>query len=376
MILPLISTLATLAHADDLCGSKTPPLGYRIVVGHASGPRARAIEAARDRALQNALVLYAPHFSPLQEASFREQVFDWSDDNWVPGRFMVEGTACVRLAIAQEAFTAHRDALDRLTASLGALADRVRDRTASVDLLAPVWDRSGCAAENGDAIRTTLLGQLQGVKEVRGGPRLAIRLAALDRVVTGAVTLDGVALGGFDFPLTVLGVEPGEAGRCAANGTLGLEGDDRRGAAGLTVGLRLGSHASDACEGDPDNPVLSTSAPARVQVFSVDRTGGGHFVGAWELNGTTSLGEGTLTPMPQGGDERLVAVAVPPGSDFGRSGAWTEYCRLPGPFSASWFPGSAAIGTTTFIVHPAGMRGCAPGVSGASTVAADAPVCR
>jgi hypothetical protein len=376
MILPLLSTLASLALADDLCGSKTPPTGYRIVVGHASGPRARAIEAAHEAALQNALDLYGGHLSPLQQASFREQVYDWSEDNWVPGRFLAEGDACARLTIAEEAFTAHRDALDRLTRSLLAFADPVRASTTRVDLLAPVWDRSGCAAEIGDAIRTTLRGQLQGVEEVRGGTPLAIRLAALDSVVRGSVTLDGKSLGSFDFPLTVLGVEPGEVGRCAANGTLGLEGDDRRGAAGLTVGLRLGSHASDACEGDLDNPVLSTSAPARVQVFSVDRTGGGHFVGVWELNGTTSLGEGTLTPMPQGGDERLVAVAVPPGSDFGRSGAWTEYCRLPGPFSASWFPESAAIGTTTFIVHPAGMRGCAPGVSGASTVAADAPVCR
>ena len=373
---PLLTTLATLAFADDLCGSKTPPTGYRIVKAHAPGPRARAIEAAHDAAVQNALSLYAGHLSPLQEAAFREQVFDWSDDNWAPGRFMEEGTACVRLAIAEEAFTAHRDSLDRLTRSLEALADRVRGRTASVELLAPVWDRSGCAADIGPAIRTTLLGALQGVELAPGGPRLAMRLAALDSVVTGAVTLDGVAIGGFDFPLTMFGLEPGEAGKCASNATLGLGGDDREGAGGLSMRVRLGSHVGEGCEGDRDNPLLTTSAPARVQVFSVDSSGTGHFVGVWVVYGTAGLGEGTLAPMPDGGDERLVAVALPATADFGKSASWTDYCRLPAPFSAAWFPPAAAIGTTTFIVHPSGTHGCAAGSAMAAQAAAAAPVCR
>ena len=368
--------LPTLALASELCGSKTPPTGYRIATGLGSGPRAQALEGAREQAIQNALDQYGRDLTELQAAAFRKNTFDWSEDHWEPGALLQQGTACFRIAIAEEAFTAHADSVEQLSRDLAALAAEVRVRTASVEIDAPVWDQSGCPADIGAALRTTLLRHLAGVTETPGAPRLRVRLAALDTVVQAAVTLDGASIGGFSFPLTTFDLARGEVGRCAGNATLGLGADDRRGAGGLSVRVRLGAHVGEGCEGDRDNPTLVASAPVLAQVFSIDRDGTGHFVGTWTVNGQAALGEGTLAPMPSGGDERLVAVALPPGRDFGRTHGWTDYCKLPSTFNASWFPTEAAIGTTTFIVHPAGTHGCGPVVSGATAVAAAAPVCR
>ncbi len=368
--------LPTLALAADLCGSKTPPTGYRLGTGYGSGPRAQALEVARQRAIENALDAYGRDLTELQAAAFRKQVFDWSEDHWEPGALLQQGTACFRIAIADEAFTAHADSVDQLSRDLAALAAQVRARTATVEIDAPVWDQSGCPADIGAALRTTLLAHMAGVTETPGAPRLRVRLAALDTVVQAALTLDGASIGGFAFPLTTFGLSRGEVGRCASNGTLGLGADDRRGAGGLAVRVRLGAHVGEGCEGDSDNPTLVASAPVQAQVFSIDRDGMGHFVGTWSVNGQTALGEGTLAPMPSGGDERLVAVALPPGRDFGRTQGWADYCKLSSTFNASWFPAEAAIGTTTFIVHPAGTNGCGAVVSGATAVAAEAPVCR
>jgi hypothetical protein len=347
----MILLLASLAFADDLCGSKTPPAGYRIVVGYASGPRAKAIEAAREKALANAESLYAGQLTPLQRAAFREQVFDWSDDNWKAG------TACFKLAIDNAAFTADEAELAALTAQLRTLGAAVGSR--AVDVEAPVWDQSGCAADIGGAIRTTLLSEMHGATVTSGAARLSIRLAALADRVQGSATLDGVAIGGVSFPLTLFRLEPGEVGRCAGNAALRLASDDRKGSSGLSVRVRLTDHRGEACEGEADSPAVTTSGPARVQVYSVDQSGGGHYIGLWSVPGELSLGTGWLTPMAEGGDERLVAVAVPAKVSFGRTESWGDtYCRLTAPFDASSFPPEAAIGTTTFIVHPGGTHGC------------------
>ncbi|MBM4393996.1 MAG: hypothetical protein FJ090_22950 [Deltaproteobacteria bacterium] len=354
----LLLPLALAADPSSLCGSKTPPTGYRIATGYGSGPRVQAIELAREQAIDNALSLYGSDLSELQRAAFRKQAFDWSDDNWEPGLGFAAGSACFRLAVANEAFTAHEAAFDKLRADLQSLAAQVKVRGTSVDVMAPAWEESGCAADIGGALRTALVAELQGLRVESGAPRLALRLSALSTTVTVAATLDGVSLGGFSFPLSLFRNEVGEVGRCAANRTLGLASDNRPGAGGLSATVRLGAHVGEACEGDLDGPVLTVSAPSSVQVFSIDARGGGHFVGQWNVDRELSLGQGTMLAEPEGGDERLVAVAMPKGAAFSRTRAWTGYCKVPGTFSTSWFPSGAAIGTTTFIVHRSGTHDC------------------
>ena len=359
--------LPSLALAADLCGSKVPPTGYRIAVGYADGPRARALEAARAKAIENALAWYAADLGPLEQAAFRKQVFDWSEDNWE------RRTACVRLAIADEAFTLQKDAADRLAADLRALAKKVTAK--AVDVAAPTWD-SGCKADFGGALRNALVAELTGVRVTSGAPRLAIQLSARADGVFATVTLDEVSIGGFSFPLSLFHSTQGEGGACATNATLGLGGDTRVAAGGLHVSLALSAHQGEACEGDADNPIVTVSAPARVQLYSVDRGGTGHFVGEQEVERSAPIGEGTLVPMDAGGDERLLAVALPHGQSFGPTDAWRDYCRLPAPFDARAFPAGAAIGSATFVVHPAGTYGCPDRPAPEATTAAEAPMCR
>lgn len=372
-MLTLFAAAAALAAAPvmaGLCGSKTPPTGFRIAVGYAQGPRARALENARDAAIDYAVKNYASEWTPLQVAAFRRQVFDWSEDNWQAG------AACVRLAIADEAFKAQDTALAKLTSDLKGIAGTVSARAHAVEVDAPVWDQSGCAADIGAALRTTLIGQLSGVQVSPGASRLGMRLAAVADGVSAAVTLDNVVIGAFTFPLTLFRLEPGETGKCAANAAIGLRADDRRGADGLSVRVRFADVVGEGCEGDPAEPVVTTSTRARVQVFSVDDDSVAHFVGVHEVSGTQSLGVGSLAPSPDGSDERLVAVALPAGQSFGATEWFTDYCRMETSFDIGTFPASAAVGTTTFIVRPSGTRGCAVVNSTASDDEASAPPCR
>lgn len=366
----MATALAAPAVLTGLCGSKNPPTGYRYAVGHAQGPRARALEAARDAAIDDAVKNYASDWTPLQVAAFRRQVFDWSEDNWQAG------TACVRLAIADEAFNAQDVALAKLTSDLKSIAGTVSARVHAVEIDAPVWDQSGCAADIGGALRTTLIGQLSGVRVEPGAARLAIRLAAVADGVSAAVTLDNVSIGAFTFPLTLFRLEPSETGRCATNAAIGMKADDRRGANGLSVRVRFANVAGEACEGDPAEPVVTTSARSRVQVFSVDNHSVAHFIEVHEVSGTLSLGVGSLAPSKEGGDERLIAVALPAGQSFGATEWYTDYCRMETPFDIGMFPASAAIGTTTFIVRASGTRGWPVVNSTASDDVARAPVCR
>ncbi len=113
-----------------------------------------------------------------------------------------------------------------------------------------------------------------------------------------------------------------------------------------------------ACEGSRDDISLSVSQPARVQVYSVDRAGGGHFLGAVEGGPTIEVGDGQWVPQPDDSDERLVAVAVPLGQSFGARDSWSAYCRLPTALNAKDFPAGAAVGTKSFLVYRQGTHGC------------------
>ena len=84
-----------------------------------------------------------------------------------------------------------------------------------------------------------------------------------------------------------------------------------------------------------------------------------------------------MAPMPAGGDERLLVVAVPTGGRFRETEPWGQsYCRLPRAFDPAWIPADAAFATATFVVHPSGRGGCPVVAPVAAEAAANAPVCK
>lgn len=390
----ILTSLALAAPTAEVCPSLTPVSGFVYEVGYAPGRPAEGARAALADAYRNVVAHRAGGFSEVRTAALLRNTFPWQDPVYTPGG---GGLTCVTVAIDvrwMDSLEEDATALERDLADLArTVSERVGDAVLSVP--APTW-ASGCVTDVGAAVRAQLLAALgtAGVPRLlRDGAApadrsLVLELAATSTALTVTPSLlhgrEAEPLPGFAVPLDLFGTSPGDAGRCRSDDALGLDGGARVGVGGLTVAIRAGGTAvadGEACEGESIDPVVVTSGPARLRVYTVDERGLGYLV--WpppgqpdRVDGPVPLGRATLVPVPEGGDERLVAVAVPVDGGFGSAETWSGFCRLPEPVSSENLPAAAALGTATWIVRPAGAPGCPGAPSSAAQAAVAAPTCR
>jgi len=385
---------ATEVIAVELC-PEVPPAGYRLERAYAEGPSDQALNAARSRARELMIERLCAGYDELRCAALQRHISSWGAGSWAASdRKGREGTACAAV-IVEEAWLDQlgRD-YDSFEASLAGLVTDLRDR-AGESLLAiepPTWE-SGCVAGPlGAAVGGELRSLLAGHPVVPEGAGDRSAAAVLTRLTPGAggvrlnLTLrpsarSAVLLGGFAFPNDLFGVAIDERGRCRGDSDLGLAEGEKLGDGGLRVQLTVPTNSGLVCPGDALQPQILVSRQARVQVYSVAREGQGYLV--WPSPGqeglvdaAADLGTVYAVETPDLGDERMVAVAVPAGSYFGRSEGWTGFCRLEGIFGPVLYPSGAAIGTATYQVLPAGEGSCTGPARLADLAALEAaPIC-
>ncbi len=244
----------------------------------------------------------------------------------------------------------------------GALASSA----ASPVLLESVTTTDGCAVPELAALSFRIRNALPSVGFVdAGAPRTDARRVRLEvsevgtdlQVNASVVAPDGTAraAGQAVFPRAAYQLDALPSGSCIADRVLGLSGGRRTGAAGLQVAVSIRAGADQTpdslCSGQSFSLDLNTSAPARVHVYSVTPDGSAVHVwpepsGSGRLTGTQSLGTFAAAPSP-GGDERILAVAVPEGAPMGPIDAHRGFCRVDG-FSAATIPADAAVASVTW----------------------------
>jgi len=354
---------------EDAC-TTTPPPGYVVELGYGHGNEATALGAARDEAMERLIrKVCADHLSTARCDGIQRSIRSW-EEGYYDRRTR---SACAAVAVRQDRL----DEMDREATSL----DREIARFAAevgqqgVGLLrheAPVWE-SGCAAgEVGDYLKATFEGPLgdagvqldQGERIHATAARFHMKLAPGPEGirVTGYLQHPGEAgwtpVAGPKFALDLFGVEAAEQGECAPDERLGLQDGQRHGADGLAVWVDLPEGRNLYCEGEEIAPRIRVSAPARVQLYSVQRSGVAHLV--WPMDGDgfvedeLRLDGGVLLADESLGDERLVAVAIPAGRSFGPTDPWRGYCKAADDFGEAFYPAGAAVGTATYTVRPQG----------------------
>ncbi|MFH1463185.1 MAG: hypothetical protein ABIO70_02255 [Pseudomonadota bacterium] len=394
-LLPLLALLPGAARAVEVQAiaacPEVPPPGYRLERAYASGPQDEALNAARVRARQVMAERLCAGVGALRCAAVQRHLTSWGEGTWVASdRRGHGGTACAAVVI-EESFL---DQLGRDEASFHAqlsalMADlRARAGDALLDITPPTWETGCVVGAVGPAVAGEVRSHLAGarvVPEGQGDRRATEVLTTLGPAAGGvrlnlAIRPPGGALlllGGFAFPADLFADDPEAQAACRSDHDLGLAGGEKLGDRGLQVGLVVDTHDGVVCPGEVLHPVLMVSQQARVQLYSVARDGGGYLV--WPPPGEPGLvgelldlGEFYAVETPDRGDERLVAVAIPAGSYFGKTEGWAGFCRLPGVFGPVLYPAGAALGTATWRVLPAGMGGCTGAAHPADLSALDA----
>lgn len=356
------------APTPDACEAGTVE-GFRIHTGFATDPDPDdAISGARADARKQAIEGLCAGKSESRCTAIRRHLEPWRTPHHDPDT----GRACAHVGVNRSWIDDDRGDQQALVRDLHALAEAISavadDRPVA---LSPVlWKRSGCVAgEAADAVHAELrnaLGTVGGVTllpEARTDAievRLSLEPGAGGVALTGEADVPGVAaasaLPGATFPddLFALGDARGD---CRFDDALGLVDGRRAGPGGLTVRLTLGTAERRLCEGDRVEPAVSVSRPATVKVYSVARSGVGLLI--WpmagqngEVDGSASLGPLDLTLSPEGGDEKLVAVAVPRGAPYTGQPDWNGLCAMPGTFDAGSMPTDSAASAATLTVLP------------------------
>jgi len=354
--------------ADESCPT-VPPHGYVVEIGHGHGNQTKAMNEARDRAMQRVIDKVCAGLSEARCNGIRRSIHPWEDGKYDPNR----RSACAAVAFPREKLDELQREAEVLDQEVAALAAQVGSM--QVDLLrheAPVWESNCAGGVVGDYLRTAFDGALGGssVRLDRGervhptAARFHMVLApGPDKVnVTGYLQRPGEAgwstVKGPKFALDLFSVEAAEQGRCAADAQLGLRDGQRIGDGGLTAWIELPGGDNLYCEGEEIAPAIRVSAPSRVQVYSVQRNRTAHLVWPMEGDGIIEdelvLGGGVLLSDVGAGDERLVAVALPAGSSLGPTDRWRGYCKAAEDFGDSFYPSGAAVGTATYTVRPQG----------------------
>lgn len=371
---PAVEPMAAAHDAAEVeACARDVPEGFQIHTGYATDPDpATAIAGAQRDARGKALDALCAGKSEARCAVIRRHVEEWKTAFHHP----ISGRACAHVGVARQWIDDDRADLSALLDGLRDLAERVVTAVGPRPVvLAPVrWSVSGCdAGEVGVALHAELHDALAraGRPVVAPGTRAAATVRASVDLVGAEVVLrvlvDGIDAGalpieGLRFPADLYAVD-GAGGDCRLDRQLGLDGGQRAGAGGLRVWVDDGVEGT-VCDGESGEPVVTVSAPSRVKVWSVDRTGSAWLV--WPPPGhdgavehTLALGRVTWHPPPAGGEERLLAVAVPKGQGFGPIDGWTGFCRHPATLDASAWPKAAAVGTSALTVLPWSAPACA-----------------
>jgi hypothetical protein len=352
------------------CPTVPPTPDYLLEWAWAEGTQAEALEAARTEARRKLEAKLCNGVSATRCSAAQRHIDSHGEGFWEE-RKRGRGAACAGVAVERRFL----DQLDRdlrdLDTHLSGLAEQARGAMTSAALAveAPRW-ASGCGAGPlGAAIAAELSSRLGGTRLAEPGDHDAdalvmtlvpgnerLRLAASLRQ---AGRTHELSLGGFDFPLDLFRVSPNEVGTCYADDRL----TRRSGANGLTVGVHTGVGDGVTCEGTQVPLSVSASTESRAWLFSVLPDGQAYLLwpdapGGAMLQGDLSLGTMDVSRTPGGGDEVLVAVAVPAETGWASAGNWRGPCRLSAPLESWGWPAGAAVDTATYTVLAPGEAGC------------------
>ncbi len=356
---PSVDADALAAAETEACAQDIPE-NYRIFTGYASGPdAAQAKRDARAEAVKAALASLCSGKSDTRCEVLRRHVADWK----TPFHNPVSQAACAHVGIDRIWIDDDQQAQKALTRAVQDLADAIVAAAPAgkpVALRAPVWGESGCdAGPLGIVVSSTIrnaFGAAQRKLVPVGSPsasevHVVTRLAG-DRVFVEATLKpwgsDSVLpIPGIDVAADLFPTDTADGASCWLDARLGLPGGQRDGKTGLMVRVDPQFRTAELCDGDASTPLVQVSQPARVKVYSIDRTGTAYLIwpppgGSDLVQSTVSLGEMTYLPSPVGGEERLVAVAVPEGSRFAEVDGWTAFCKHPRPFDLTPWPEAAA----------------------------------
>lgn len=338
-----------------------PPPGWVYVEGTAES-RARAWSQAKAEAVAQ----FAPNGSLSRREAVARAVRPWcirTDTRGLGREYSY--LALVKKDVA-EAHERELSELDRQWARLvGALADGVEG--ASLWIAPVVW-KTGCASDLGAYIEATLgleagvhgLPALLAAGPAEANAILHLELSLVDGQVIVVPTLEASAgrrtLPGLQFAADLFHLESAPQDRCPTNARIALAADRKEGRDGLRVFLEGPVAGGVACAGDRGGLTVTTNRKAAVRIYNLDREGRGYVVyDTPAFEGRVDLGVADLIPTDDGGDERIVAVAWPAGSEPAPTGG---ACRLPGGFSDVVLPEGVAVDTTTWIVRPPGVEAC------------------
>ena len=345
-------------------------VGTEAVAAGAKGPRAREAEAeALVRANDNARAdLRARVCVGLTDYDCASVMSGAHPGMQGPVLNADRTLACAIWGIPEpfERAPSQRAAEAQVSALAKTLGGALAGGAASPVLLESVTTADGCAVPELAALGFRIRNALPGVSFVDASvPRADARRVRLEVSEIGAdlqvnasvVAPDGTAraAGQAMFPREAYRLDALPRGACIADRVLGLSGGRRAGAGGLQVALsiRAGDDQTpdSLCSGQSMSLELNASAPARVHVYSVTPDGSAVHVwpepaGSGRLTGTQSLGTFAAAPSP-GGDERIVAVAVPEGTPMGPLDAHRGFCRVDS-FSAAAIPPEAAVASVTW----------------------------
>lgn len=382
---------AALAAAEEVACARDVPENYQIHTGFGADDDAtEAIQAARLDAQRGALATLCSGKSEMRCAVLRRHLEDWKQ----PFHNPLTGKACAHVGVNRKWIDDDKREQEALSKALTELAQQVAERIdgPQVALQAPVWGTSGCdAGDLGVAVLSELRGALAdgakalvpvgtpGSAEVTVTARITEQRVFLDAAVRPWKSAGELPVKGVSFSADLFALDDSER-TCWLDADLGLPGGHRDGPDALRVWVDTGMDRT-VCEGDRGTPKVSVSRPSRVKVWSVDKTGSAYLV--WPPPGEDGsvqshieLGEMSYYVSPAGGEERLVAVAVPEGARFPTVDAWTGFCRHPGRFAVGAWSNTAAT-AAALAVH----RFDAPACVQRGTVAAppppmpDVPVC-
>jgi len=382
---------------DSQCPD-TPPYGFVLEKAWASGSRAEALQAARDKARAILIDSATAGYDDLQRAAVIRNIRPWKDGLYIePERKGEPGSACAAVAIRKDLLNQIEGQYGAFADSLDTLAAGIREQAGDQPLVLqpPRWS-SGCpSSELGQALAAQLKLRLVGTEirktqvfqevvaadegeteappkatQVAMFPELWLELAPRRTSVTLSAQLREPSaqadrlLGGFEFPSSLFGIEPDERGVCHDEAVLGLERGRLVGADGLTVQVNFPTDDGVVCEGQKVPWGLATNMPAQVWLFSVAADGQAWFIwpvggASGQVNGVVDLGTMDIARLPEGGDERFVAVALPRGTTWGATQGWSsESCRLPVALDELTWPAGTAIGSEVFTVASAGQGDC------------------
>lgn len=369
--------LLALAGAAELCPPPKPETGYYTEVGWATGLFGNMAEdQARYKAIERMVEGHAAGFGATARNALRRAIT-------AAGAVRYRGGYCVTVHVPRAAVTRLEDEANALDAALATVAAEVRAKAGARDIrLAIAWS-NGNSVDFGDWMRNTVEANLKGARlsEAWDPSALDVRitLAASGERVSARVVADRESLGGFGFPSDLFGVAAEGSGIAVAR--IGLPEGGRPGAGGLRVEVSSPVADGVACTGEVGEVVMRTDRPARVRLYSVDARGDAWLV--WPLSAEVFPGAprgsgphgdvlGRVAPdgaviggalgvqmalFPSGtGDERFVAVAIPPGASWPEP--WEGYCHLPTPFDGSRYPAGSSVATATYSMRAAGSYEC------------------